>query len=100
NLSSSIFCTAVFTNKSLSNQEVSQNSISTFPNPVQNKLTLENPNLKITKVKITDVKGNLILQQKINSLKTELDFSHFSQGIYFLTAESNGKFLKTKKIIK
>lgn len=99
-LSSPNFCGASFTNQVLSTEEVSENNVILFPNPVKDKLTLENPDLKITNIQIINTEGKLILQQKINSIKTEIDFSALSKGIYFIRIESDGKIIKTEKVIK
>ncbi len=98
-LSSSNFCTAIFTNELLSNHEVPLKSISIYPNPVLDKLIIENPKLEIDKISITDVNGKQIFQQKLNSSKIKIDFSAYPKGAYFLRIDSNGK-LQIEKIIK
>jgi|SRR5690606_16576853 len=99
-LGSPNFCSAIFSNKSLSTSEISQNAVEIYPNPVQNKLTIENPDLEINQIKITDATGKLVLHQKINLVKTIIDFSQFPKGIYFLTSESSKRITKTQKIIR
>jgi hypothetical protein len=55
----------------------------------------------MSSVKITDISGRVILMQKADSEKIEIDFSGFPKGIYFVSAESeNGANFKTEKIIK
>jgi hypothetical protein len=72
-----------------------------FPNPVKDKLTIVNAGFKMSSVKITDISGRVILMQKADSEKIEIDFSGFPKGIYFVSAESeNGANFKTEKIIK
>lgn len=99
NLSSSSFCTAVFTNEILSNEEISSQSFSIYPNPVLDKLTIENTKLEIEKIKITEASGKQIFQKNTNAPKIEIDFTHFPKGVYFITIESKGK-TKTEKVIK
>lgn len=99
-MNNDIFMGAIFTTEALNTTEVDYDQISFYPNPVKDKLTLENPDLKINQVKITNANGKLLLLQKVNSTKTEIDFSSFPKGVYILTAESKGKIIKAEKIIK
>jgi hypothetical protein len=98
-LSSPSFCYAVFSNQLLSTQENRQSEISLYPNPVHDKLIIENLDSQIKQIKITDANGKLIYSQKVNSTQNEIEFSQYPKGIYLITTESNGK-VKTEKIIK
>ena len=98
-LGSPNFCTATFTNEFLSNEEISSLSFSIYPNPVLDKLTIENPKLEIETLKITDASGKHIFQKNTNVPKIEIDFTHYPNGVYFITIESNGK-TTTEKVIK
>lgn len=91
---------AYFGNNALSTEELSKNKISIYPNPVKEKLTIENKNSNISNVQIVDTNGKLILNQKINSDKTEINFAAYPKGIYFIQFESEGKIIKIEKIIK
>ena len=66
----------------------------TFPNPVQNILTLENfKNLK--NIKIYNSIGQLIIETK----GAKIDFTNLSKGIYILQLHTDNDIL-TKKIMK
>ncbi|SMC64434.1 T9SS type A sorting domain-containing protein [Moheibacter sediminis] len=91
---------ANYHNAILSNQEISTNKIQFSPNPVNDKLTIQNPDSKLLNTQITDSNGKLLFTQKINSDKTEINFSNYPKGIYFITFKSEGKIIKTQKIIK
>ena len=71
-----------------------------YPNPVKNKLTIENPDLRITSIKVSDSSGKIIIQQTISKKQAEIDFSRLPNGIYFVSFEQNRKILKTEKVIK
>src|SRR5690606_9671993 len=71
-----------------------------YPNPVKNKFTIENPDLKIISIKVSDASGKLIINQVISTKQTQIDFIHLPSGIYFVSFEENGKILKTEKVIK
>jgi hypothetical protein len=85
----------------LNTENQQENKLIFYPNPVHDKLIVENQNFEIQQIKIMDVSGKLLLQQKIDSVKTEIDFSKYPKGMYFLIAQSaNGNIIKTEKIIK
>lgn len=90
----------IYNNNIMVVSENLKKEISIYPNPVSNKLYIENHNSKINEIKITDISGKLLLRTNVNSTKIEIDFKNFPNGIYFLTAESKGKTIRTEKIIK
>jgi uncharacterized repeat protein (TIGR01451 family) len=69
-----------------------------YPNPVKNVLTFSNT-LTIDEITLISIKGETILTKKINALRSEIDLSNISAGVYFLKVKSDGKE-KTIKIIK
>ena len=71
--------------------------IKIFPNPVGDKLKIQNAELKIKEIKIFDMMGREILKTEVRSQKPEIsiDMSSFQKGIYII--ELNGL---RKKIIK
>lgn len=91
---------AYYHNGVLSNQDLSRNEISIHPNPVKEKLTIENKDSDISNIQIIDTNGKLIHNQKINSAKIEINFANYPKGVYFIKFESEGKIIKTEKIIK
>ncbi|MBA5630109.1 T9SS type A sorting domain-containing protein [Moheibacter lacus] len=98
-VSNDIFMGAEFTTEVLNTNDLPSNSVSIYPNPVLDKLTIENPKLEIESIKITDASGKHIFQQSANAPKIEIDFTHYPKGVYFITIESKGK-TKTEKVIK
>jgi hypothetical protein len=69
-----------------------------YPNPVKNIFTVSNTSA-IDEVILISIKGETLLTQKINSLRSEIDLSNFSKGVYFLKVKSGGAE-KTVKVIK
>jgi uncharacterized repeat protein (TIGR01451 family) len=69
-----------------------------YPNPVKDFFTISNTSV-IDEVVLISIKGETLLTQKINSLRSEIDLSNFSKGVYFLKVKSGG-VEKTVKIIK
>lgn len=91
---------AIYTNNLMTVSYIDKLNFKFYPNPVKDKLTFENPNLKITSVKLRDSSGKLVLTEKISTTRAELNLSSIPTGIYFILFEENGKTIETKKIIK
>lgn len=88
-----------FTNSSLlSNKENTFVDFKYFPNPTNDMVYIENKE-SIDKIELCTITGQVLLVQKVDSNKTDLNLNSFSSGIYFVKVFSNGKN-KTFKIIK
>lgn len=76
-------------------------SLSVYPNPVKNNLTLDfGKSFKTIRCALIDVTGRTLLEKNFtNKARTTLDFSGFPQGIYFLKLATEGQVF-TQKIIK
>jgi len=74
--------------------EVNIAELTLFPNPVEDKLTVtvKEP----TVIKVTNVLGTVVLDEKINSSKT-LNVSGLKNGIYFVTNTTTGRSTKFVK---
>jgi hypothetical protein len=82
----------------LSSNEFDKIKIVYYPNPVNNMLYIKAP-IEVTNVKIYNLLGQKMLQQKFNSNEIQINMSDFSSGTYFVTVESDDK-TKTIKILK
>lgn len=80
---------------------VDGNSISVFPNPIANSVTINFPeNTLGNPFSLTDMTGRLIYTSTINTQSTIIDTSELNKGIYlFHVRFRNGKIF-TKKLIK
>jgi len=79
------------------NENELQNIISTYPNPVKNKLQINTPeNITINHIEIYDVLGKQVLDC---DNKTQLDVSGLASGLFFVHIFTNQGSL-VKKIIK
>jgi hypothetical protein len=92
-----------FTNDSLfsSDTTVTGNSeILIYPNPVENYFILESKQpLKTSTLAIYNTNGQEILKQQITSIKTLIDMSSMSSGVYYVKLITD-KIFDVKKIIK
>ena|SRR5690606_8277064 len=91
---------ATYSNQLMSAEDTYVTNIKIYPNPVKDKLRIENPDLKITSIKVSDASGKMVVQQTVSGKQEEIDFSRLPTGIYFVSFEENGKVLKTEKVIK
>lgn len=82
------------------NQENSlENEFRVFPNPTAGKLIIQKESNGLVSFKILNSIGQMLLEQKSEIHKIELDLSEFPRGIYFvLITNKNGTLVK--KIIR
>jgi Secretion system C-terminal sorting domain len=74
------------------------NSIGFYPNPATNLLTIDNKqNLAINSILISDTNGRNVFESK--NIKTTIDISNLSKGIYFVKISSELGSV-TKKLVK
>jgi hypothetical protein len=73
-----------------------------YPNPTSSSLSVkvENYNLENLSIRLYDVKGKLVLTEKITGSETILSLEHLSDASYYLTVFEFNKELKSFQIIK
>jgi hypothetical protein len=79
-----------------------QFEISAFPNPTMDLINLKIGISKIDGLQyiIADISGNIFQKENITSSNQQIDFSNYSNGVYFITVLQNRKSCKSFKIIK
>lgn len=82
----------------LGTNNVSQNQIAFFPNPVEDILHL-NSKETIDGVAVYKVTGQLVANVTYSETRNELNVAALSSGIYFVQVSSNGK-IETLKVVK
>ncbi len=65
-----------------------------YPNPAHNKLMVKTNDSQAVQLKLIDVKGKVVLQQRLIEPANEIDLRNFSKGVYILQLNQH-----TKKII-
>ena len=82
-------------------KEFDNSSFLIFPNPSNGIVNIQlneiNPNSKIS---VHNVLGEIVFESALNSTTTQLNFSDFIKGIYFVTLENNGVQSSSKIIIQ
>ena len=72
-------------------------AISLYPNPVSNQITIENPlQTKDAIISIYNVQGQLLLQQKMEQEKTEINVGSFAKGIYIVKLNNDENIAVTR----
>lgn len=80
------------------NELSSGNSFEVYPNPTNAICTISSKSI-IQKIELTNIAGQLLLQETINSKTHQLQLNNFSQGIYFVKVNYPSGLSVTKKII-
>ena len=77
-------------------REVTEQFVRIYPNPAQNQLTIE---AEIgAQIKMLDITGRTVFQQKQQTLKDVIDIKIWSKGVYFVEARTE-QMSTTNKII-
>lgn len=82
----------------LGTQNVSQNSISFYPNPVADVMHI-NSKEAIDSVAVYTITGQKVSDITTNNNRTELDLSSLSTGVYLVKVSSNGN-VENLKVVK
>lgn len=74
-------------------------SVKVYPNPIRDQLNISSTNGCLESVTISDLNGQVVISQLIDSPKTTLAVGHLSSGIYLAKVEGCGSS-QVKKIFK
>jgi hypothetical protein len=79
-----------------------ENGIRVYPNPATEQITIEFENqVKSIDITIINIFGQTIIHQQMSgNSKYNLNISNLESGMYFYSIISNGKVLKSDKLIK
>ncbi len=85
----------------INNKYYINTSLSLYPNPSKNKITLQisNDDIRNIEAEIYDVHGKMFVSKKINSQTTDIDISSIAKGVYILKVYC-GNDVAVKKLIK
>ncbi len=82
---------------------MNENNINIYPNPSKESITIDissNNSLKF-KAEIFDIQGKKLKQQRLTKVKSEMNISDLSRGIYIIKIKNeNKKVIKCNKIVK
>jgi len=86
--------TITISNQSLSVNEIDSQTISIYPNPVQNELFVVLKNQQITKMDVLDLSGKVVLS--INTTVNSINISDLNQGVYILKLYTQNSVANTR----
>ncbi len=78
---------------------IPSDQISLFPNPTNDKITIQTMAPGDYLMEIFSMNGQIILSRKFLGISHQIDLSSFQDGVFFITVRSDD-FITTKKIIK
>jgi len=76
------------------------NSISLFPNPAVNYISIASPLVKINEVEIFGNDGRLVKKADIKNETDKIDVKNLPGGTYYVRTYDSGNFIKSMKFIK
>ncbi len=92
-----------FINQTVVDSLIENATFAAFPNPVEDKLTIDYPPVYITTVSIYDARGVLLQTSDIKDVhrkNIELAVGHLNQGLYIFQLTRFGELLGTGKFMK
>ncbi|MNU43760.1 hypothetical protein D3C71_325510 [compost metagenome] len=92
-----VYLTTTLSIKDKKNEEI---SLSVYPNPVSNAMTVTTQGLSGSfDIKITDVLGKVVYNEGVNGVSKKLDVSDFKNGVYLVTILEKGVPVQTRRIV-
>lgn len=79
--------------------ETSKSNIKSYPNPVKDIFNIEAQG-RIKSVQVFDIAGKQILTKDMNEVKSQIDFSKLSSGVYLVTILLEDGSKSSTKVIK
>lgn len=84
---------------SLNSEDIINQNIKIYPNPVSEFLFLNNAKSNINKVQVLSFDGKLVYEESAHSKELKVDFNKFEPGVYLVRVYSDKEII-SKKIIK
>ncbi len=79
-------------------EELVKNNINIYPNPSNGTFTIQNDELQIKNIEISDITGRIIFNATRQLMPLQINISNHRAGIYFVTIQTE-KRIYTQKII-
>lgn len=84
----------------LSIEEANKTTLSIFPNPTKEKLTISSNNANLENISIFNIQGQEVLRVKFQQNEQTITVSSLQAGVYFLKAESDTGQQLVSKFVK
>jgi hypothetical protein len=83
------------------NQYRFEYGLTVYPNPVENKITIENKSYLIVFVIVRDINGAMIIFEKLTFGNNEINLEKLSSGFYLISiVDSENHIISSEKIVK
>ena len=79
---------------------VNDNSISVYPNPVNDILTISSSSNQILRVEIFNVSGQKVYSENLKNNQKEITVNFLVEGLYFIQIQENNGQINNFKIVK
>ncbi len=79
-------------------EDVANTEFLVYPNPATNVITVESNKLDVESIRIIDVSGKTVFKTNATGVKTNIDVSGLTKGIYFIEIKDNTR-VETQKLI-
>ncbi|WP_317898777.1 T9SS type A sorting domain-containing protein [Aurantibacillus circumpalustris] len=76
------------------------NTIKVYPNPASTEFNIELGKGSIQNIEVTDIAGRIIMKVNSGQVKTTLDISSLSKGVYYVKIQTNENSIEAIKMIK
>lgn len=80
-------------------EENHQSSLTIYPNPTENLITIETGIMTNHFIELTSLNGQIVYSTQMNTSTHLIDLSSFRKGVYFITVRSKD-IVATRKIVK
>ena len=80
--------------------EISEQSVSIYPNPTSNSISIELPVITDNPIRIVDLSGNLIREFETNQIFLQTDLSGLANGVYLVNFNINGNRIVKRIIVQ
>jgi hypothetical protein len=80
--------------------EISEQSVSIYPNPTSNSISIELPVITDNPIRIVDLSGNLIREFETNQIFFQTDLSGLANGVYLVNFNTNGNRIVKRIIVQ
>jgi len=81
------------------NEVLNEEIFAIYPNPIRDKLKIENRELKIKQIKLYNITGSLLQSINVDSNELEINMRNLQSGVYFVKITTE-KGMIIKKIVK
>jgi hypothetical protein len=81
-------------------EELSQKTITIYPNPANDQLKIEFPSNQFREISITDIEGRLVIRQLVYSDRFTTSVKSWGKGLYIIKMTGNGHSVTERFVVQ